>query len=290
MWVFFSEYRAVYLQLLVHLRYRLLATFALSLRILTGDKLCMMRLATPTTIFLLMFCACCSWGKFWDTTANSGVNLDLQFNPAFGSAGTLLTLTSTSGFDFSTVTAVSIGGTPAILLSQNIVGAQVLAMPGSAGPVSATNAAASIVSAGVFTLTSPGIVINQQGSKLVGTGNVGAAQQGFSVSLCADGNTAIMGALQITQIREQPGFLRGRVSRGRSKAQSSSVQAMSARLSKVGVSALAQTAIRRSSVETQTTQARGRHGYLFDPVPVGLNKEQGSSGQGMSARLSKDIA
>jgi len=33
----------------------------------------------------------------------------------------------------------------------------------------------------------------QQGNKLVGTGNTGAAQQGISVSLSADGNTAIMG-------------------------------------------------------------------------------------------------
>ncbi|MBL0097208.1 MAG: hypothetical protein IPP46_12510 [Bacteroidetes bacterium] len=34
----------------------------------------------------------------------------------------------------------------------------------------------------------------QQGSKLVGTGSVAPSQQGFSVSLSADGNTAIVGA------------------------------------------------------------------------------------------------
>ena len=33
----------------------------------------------------------------------------------------------------------------------------------------------------------------QQGSKLVGTGALGNAEQGFSVALSADGNTAIMG-------------------------------------------------------------------------------------------------
>ncbi len=38
-----------------------------------------------------------------------------------------------------------------------------------------------------------GGVWSQQGSKLVGTGNAGAAQQGWSVSLSADGNTAIVG-------------------------------------------------------------------------------------------------
>lgn len=40
-----------------------------------------------------------------------------------------------------------------------------------------------------------GLVWTQQGSKLVGTGNVGAAQQGYSVSLSADGNTAIVGGI-----------------------------------------------------------------------------------------------
>ena len=41
--------------------------------------------------------------------------------------------------------------------------------------------------------TRSGGVWTQQGAKLVGTGAVGAAQQGFSVSLSADGNTAIVG-------------------------------------------------------------------------------------------------
>jgi hypothetical protein len=45
----------------------------------------------------------------------------------------------------------------------------------------------------VFTRSSG--VWTQQGSKLVGTGAVGAALQGFSVSLSADGNTAIVGGL-----------------------------------------------------------------------------------------------
>ncbi|MBL0097209.1 MAG: hypothetical protein IPP46_12515 [Bacteroidetes bacterium] len=34
---------------------------------------------------------------------------------------------------------------------------------------------------------------SQQGSKLVGTGNVGAAYQGYSVAISADGNTAVTG-------------------------------------------------------------------------------------------------
>ena len=41
--------------------------------------------------------------------------------------------------------------------------------------------------------TRSGGVWTQQGSKLVGTGAVGIAEQGFSVSLSSDGNTAIVG-------------------------------------------------------------------------------------------------
>ncbi|MBK9401806.1 MAG: hypothetical protein IPN36_13440 [Bacteroidetes bacterium] len=38
-----------------------------------------------------------------------------------------------------------------------------------------------------------GGIWTQQGNKLVGTGNVGAAYQGASVAISADGNTAIVG-------------------------------------------------------------------------------------------------
>ena len=45
----------------------------------------------------------------------------------------------------------------------------------------------------VWVYTRSGGVWTQQGSKLVGTGAVGAAEQGYSVSISADGNTAIVG-------------------------------------------------------------------------------------------------
>ena len=44
-----------------------------------------------------------------------------------------------------------------------------------------------------WVFTRSGGVWSQQGSKLVGTGAVGAAAQGCSVALSADGNTAIVG-------------------------------------------------------------------------------------------------
>jgi hypothetical protein len=45
----------------------------------------------------------------------------------------------------------------------------------------------------VWVYTRTGSVWSQQGSKLVGTGAVGNASQGYSVSLSSDGNTAIVG-------------------------------------------------------------------------------------------------
>lgn len=45
----------------------------------------------------------------------------------------------------------------------------------------------------VWAYTRSGGVWSQQGSKLVGTGSIGNASQGFSVALSADGNTAIVG-------------------------------------------------------------------------------------------------
>ncbi len=46
----------------------------------------------------------------------------------------------------------------------------------------------------IFTKDSSG-VWNQQGTKLIGTGYIGEPEQGFSVSISGDGNTAIIGAL-----------------------------------------------------------------------------------------------
>jgi hypothetical protein len=40
-----------------------------------------------------------------------------------------------------------------------------------------------------------GIVWSQQGSKLVGTAAMGHPEQGFSVALSADGNTAVAGGI-----------------------------------------------------------------------------------------------
>jgi hypothetical protein len=53
----------------------------------------------------------------------------------------------------------------------------------------------SVTASGTFSLTQGNFPSGQQGAKLVGSGNIGVAQQGFSVALSADGKTAIVGAV-----------------------------------------------------------------------------------------------
>lgn len=53
----------------------------------------------------------------------------------------------------------------------------------------------SLLGGAAWIFTRSGGVWTQQGSKLIGTGAVGKAQQGYSVALSADGNTAIVGGM-----------------------------------------------------------------------------------------------
>ena len=66
-----------------------------------------------------------------------------------------------------------------------------LSADGNTAIVGANADSSATGAAWIFTRT--GVTWSQQGSKLVGTGAVGVAQQGGSVCLSADGNTAIMG-------------------------------------------------------------------------------------------------
>ncbi|WP_204270774.1 hypothetical protein, partial [Escherichia coli] len=70
-----------------------------------------------------------------------------------------------------------------------------MVMPGATtGAVSVTTAGGTANGTGNFTVTASQAPNTQQGSKLVGTGAVGAPPtHGWSVSLSADGNTAIVG-------------------------------------------------------------------------------------------------
>ncbi len=121
-----------------------------------------------------------------------------SFSPSSGSVGTLVTIVGTN---LGSPTAFTIGGVNAILVSDTsvivsnkgdtLVG---LIMPGAVtGTLSITTAGGTVISGSNFTITAtpyPGL---QQGNKLVGTGAIGTANQGYSVSISADGNTAIVG-------------------------------------------------------------------------------------------------
>ena len=73
--------------------------------------------------------------------------------------------------------------------------------------------------------TRSGGVWTQQGSKLVGTGAVGGAEQGYSVALSADGNTAMVGGPATTALpaSERRGCTRAREACGPSRAANWSV-------------------------------------------------------------------
>ena len=113
------------------------------------------------------------------------------FSPTSGPVGTLLTIT---GADFSTAQSVSIDNVPAIPVSQSTSSLTALVMPGAtSGAVSVTTAAGTVDGQGTFTVTATGIPSTQQ-AKLTGSGSVSPSQQGYSVAVSADGNTALVGA------------------------------------------------------------------------------------------------
>ncbi|MCX7632599.1 MAG: FG-GAP repeat protein [Turneriella sp.] len=142
-------------------------------------------------LVLLFFAACKSWGRFWEIDTDS-----VAFTPTSGPVGTLVTLSSPIGFDFSSLSEARVGGVSALVLNRTSSSALIFMMPGSVtGPITARNPTSSVSSSSSFTVTPTGVPAKQQGAKLVGTGNLGAASQGYSVALSADGNTALIGGL-----------------------------------------------------------------------------------------------
>jgi autotransporter-associated beta strand protein len=116
-----------------------------------------------------------------------------SFNPSSGQIGTLVTIT---GINLGNPTAFSIGGIAAISVSNDGTTLVGMVMPGaSTGAVSVTTAQGTSTSGSNFTVRPTPFPTTQQGTKLVGTGATGAARQGQSVALSANGNTAIVGGI-----------------------------------------------------------------------------------------------
>jgi len=115
----------------------------------------------------------------------------ISFSPDSGSVGTLVTITGTN---LSNPTALSIGDTTAIIVSNTGDTLKAMVMPGAiTSAISITTADGTAKSSVNFTKVStpwPGM---QQGNKLTGSDASSLAYQGQSVALSADGNTAIVG-------------------------------------------------------------------------------------------------
>jgi hypothetical protein len=134
-------------------------------------------------LFFWVLCQSLAWAQPTITT----------FTPSGGPVGTLVTI---NGTGLNNPTVFTIGGKTAIVISNTGTVVVGLVMPGAVtGAVSVSTVGGSATSATNFTVTPTPFPSLQQGGKLVGTGNVGAAQQGISVSLSADGNTAIVGGV-----------------------------------------------------------------------------------------------
>ncbi|MBY0243887.1 MAG: IPT/TIG domain-containing protein [Sphingobacteriaceae bacterium] len=113
-----------------------------------------------------------------------------SFSPASGSVGTLVTFIGTN---LSNPTAVSIGGKSAIVISSSSTQVVAMVMPGATtGALSISTSGGTANASGSFTVVSSKAPNAQQGNKLVDAGAIGNAQQGWSVAVSADGNTAIV--------------------------------------------------------------------------------------------------
>jgi len=112
-----------------------------------------------------------------------------SISPASGSAGTIVTV---SGLNLDQINSAAIGGTTAVILSKSSTTARLMVMPGTPGgtvTVSTPTTTASSVSS--FTVSNTPHPYIQQGAKF--TNSSASAQQGQSVAVSADGNTAIIG-------------------------------------------------------------------------------------------------
>jgi len=113
-----------------------------------------------------------------------------SISPSSGPVGTIITL---NGSNLGNIQSASVGGTGALILSKTNTTALISVMPGSAtGSVSVTSVAGSGSSSGNFTIDNTPYPYFQVGGKK--TNSVTLSQQGASVAISADGNTAVIGA------------------------------------------------------------------------------------------------
>ena len=139
--------------------------------------------------FLLLFTVCIAAYASYAQAPNI-----ISFSPSSGPVGTLVHIT---GIHLSSPTAFTIGGVSAIVVSDADTTLVGMVMPNAAtGNISVTTVGGTDTGSDSFIITPtphPGL---QLGTKLVGTGATNGssgANQGSSVAISADGNTAIVG-------------------------------------------------------------------------------------------------
>ena len=115
-----------------------------------------------------------------------------NFAPNSGTIGTLVRI---SGSNFKNLQTIEIGGVSALVISNTDTNIVAMVMPGAiASAVNITTAIGSVTGDN-FLVTPTSYPSIQQGEKIIGvTGNT---QNGYSVAISADGNTAIVGGKQV---------------------------------------------------------------------------------------------
>ena len=116
-----------------------------------------------------------------------------SLSPFTGAVGTLVTIKGSNFFD---TTVIKIGGVNALRISNTNNQIVAMVMPGAkTGNIVLTNGGHSATSGNVFTVSATLYPVSQQGNKLLNTdgSSDGIQGVGYSVSISADGKTALVG-------------------------------------------------------------------------------------------------
>ncbi len=141
-------------------------------------------------LFTFLFCVCIT-GTLQLQAQLPVIN---SFSPATGYIGSLITI---KGSNLNNSTSVTIGGANAIIISAENTLLVAMVMPNSiTGAVSVTTASGNATASNKFTINASKPPIKQLGDKLYDNHNqiaLNRAEEGYSVAISADGNTAVAG-------------------------------------------------------------------------------------------------
>ena len=111
-------------------------------------------------------------------------------SPLSGPVGALVGL---KGTNLLNPVGFTIGGVPALIISNTSTRITAMVMPGAVTGAISLNNGSGTASGGTFSISAPGTIADQQGDKLPGFNLPLNAQAGTSVAISADGNTAVAG-------------------------------------------------------------------------------------------------